>query len=398
MIYGKAGFFILILVLSACQAGPFPAGEANGGPPLRTTTLPNPPLDLAETQEEGPLVATATPNPPPSSLDVSPTLAHTPALTNTLAITAVLPQAPAALLRAALPVTVTWAFTDIQVAPASWASQVAWTLDGGAFGVATAAGVLIYDSTSLQQSATFHLGEAVKSLVFAPPAGDLVLGGLNGDVHWWNPQSGKYLRVWRAHRLGVTALGVSLRGDVLASGSDDATVRVWRGEGRPGLLLPGPTNRITALAVNPDGSSLAAGSFAAVWVWNPLSGELLQTLEGLPGWVEALAFSPDGSQLVVAGEGPRLQVWDTLTWEMRFDFPITGLEALTALAYSPGGTLLAVGGPGGQVLLWDVVAHTLSDPRANGPSPVTSLAFSPNGEYLLVSFESGWVRLWRIQT
>ena len=72
----------------------------------------------------------------------------------------------------------------------------------------------------------------------------------------------------RAHRHTVKALA-SLPGGLVASGSEDETVRVWEvGSGRLVRALAGHTGSIHALAVLPGGLVASAGSYdGAVVVW-----------------------------------------------------------------------------------------------------------------------------------
>ena len=55
----------------------------------------------------------------------------------------------------------------------------------------------------------------------------LATGGTDKMVRLWDMESGKFLRVFRAHPQTVTAVAISPDGRTLASGSNDHTVKLW---------------------------------------------------------------------------------------------------------------------------------------------------------------------------
>ena len=82
------------------------------------------------------------------------------------------------------------------------------------------------------------------------------------------------------HEGPVTALAVveTPDGPMIASGSDDGTIRLWDGRtGAPGPVLEGHEGVVTALAVveTPDGPKIASGSSdRTIRLWDPVLGSL----------------------------------------------------------------------------------------------------------------------------
>jgi WD40 repeat protein len=106
-------------------------------------------------------------------------------------------------------------------------------------------------------------------------------------------------------------------GKLLASASEDTTVRLWDpATGTTVQTLKGHTSWVRAVAFSPDGKLLASASWdTTVRLWDPATGTTVQTLKGHTSGVSAVAFSPDGKLLASASasEDMTVRLWDPAT-------------------------------------------------------------------------------------
>ena len=106
---------------------------------------------------------------------------------------------------------------------------------------------------------------------------------------------------------------------ILASGSEDATIRLWDTiAGNEILTLPTYTNAAFAIAFSPGGKILADGGVYdntlgrtdCIRLWEVPSGRILTTLAGHTSTVRALQFSPDGKTLASSSGDGTILLWD----------------------------------------------------------------------------------------
>lgn len=121
------------------------------------------------------------------------------------------------------------------------------------------------------------------------------------------------------HKGDIWTFAFSPDRKILASGSDDMTIRLWDAiTGNEMLTLLTYTNTVFAVAFSPDGKILAGGSVYdhtqgrsdAIRLWEIPSGRILATLAGHTSDVRVLRFSPDGKTLASSGHDGSILLWD----------------------------------------------------------------------------------------
>jgi WD40 repeat protein/DNA-binding SARP family transcriptional activator len=250
---------------------------------------------------------------------------------------------------------------------------------------------------------------SVNSVAFSPNGKLLAAGTEEGQIRLWRTRDGQSLLTLSGHTSRVGVVVFSPDGQTLASGSDDQTVRLWDvanvealGAGQSLKTLTGHTQPIWSVAFSPDGQTLASGSFdQTVCLWDVANahaldtGQSFKTLTGHTQPIWSVAFSPDGQTLASGGMDHTILLWNVHTGQsLKTLSGHTG--GIWSIAFSPDGQIVASGGADQTIRLWDVHTGQSLKTLSGHIYGVWSVAFSPDGRTLASSSDDQTVRLWDV--
>jgi tricorn protease-like protein len=179
--------------------------------------------------------------------------------------------------------------------------------------------VHLWNMTTRQATVLSRRSDSYGEALAFQPGGDVLAGsgGQDGSVDLWNPTTGE-AGVLTGHAAGVDSVVFAPDGRTLATGSVDATVRLWDvATGRTTAVLEPSAGYILAVAFSPDGSTLATSS-DTVRLWDVGTGRVVAVLHGHTGPVHSIAFSPDGRTLAAGGADKTVRLWDLASASARW--------------------------------------------------------------------------------
>jgi WD40 repeat protein/serine/threonine protein kinase len=176
----------------------------------------------------------------------------------------------------------------------------------------------------------------VRDVAFSPD-GQILAVARDQFIYLWQVGVWKPLRRLKGHQSLVNAVKFSPDGQFIASGSTDATVRIWSVNDGTLLQTLKHGGEVTALVFSPDGALLAStATDQAARLWQMPAGSLLREYKGYAAY--SVAFSPDG-QVLAIGRSNAVDLYS-----LDGDTPIGRLDSNRAadnLIFSPDGLLLA---------------------------------------------------------
>ncbi|MBH8572124.1 serine/threonine protein kinase [Nostocaceae cyanobacterium CENA369] len=209
----------------------------------------------------------------------------------------------------------------------------------------------------------------VKSIAFSPDGQILASGSWDKNIKLWNVNTGAEICTLTGHQLQISSVAFSPQGQLLASASFDRTIRLWQlaaietaqGElpNRPCYtlsgILSGHTRAVLTIAFSPDGKVLATGSDDnTIKLWEVNTGRLISTMFGHSWSVVAIAFTVDGETLISASWDKTVKLWRVSTKEEIATLCGHG-DSVSAVAVSQVAQLIASGSRDKTIKLWQLV-------------------------------------------
>lgn len=205
--------------------------------------------------------------------------------------------------------------------------------------------------------------------------------------------------VQTGHYSAVTAVCYSADGKLIATGSDDKTVKLWRRhDGRELRTFQGNLSGIRSVEINRQATSiLAVSNDGTITTWNLLTGKRLFQMKPEGDRFTCASFHPDGKTIIAGTVKSHISAWSIesgkklsdfraipqeLRYGGRFEYPES-----KSVFYSRDGKFVIAGVSDYTAILWDAATGNEIRKYKNSNSTCTSCnieaVLTPDNKYVI---------------
>ncbi|HEX3599616.1 MAG TPA: protein kinase, partial [Lacipirellulaceae bacterium] len=243
----------------------------------------------------------------------------------------------------------------------------------------------------------------VRSVAFSPN-GQLVLSGSEDNtLRVWDVATGEAMKTLRGHGSSVRSCLFSPNGEWVLSGGDDESVRLWNVQGYQEVrvlhatVFAGHEDAVLSARFSRDGKQIVTASRdRTASLWNAETGKPVKRFqEGHDFLVSGVVIYPDGKHLATGAGDNTVRIWDLTAGTQTAVMTPTG--RIGTLAVSPDTKWLATGSPGSEIKLWNATTGETRGSLTGHSAEISALRFSPKGDQLASGDSRGHVRLWQLE-
>ncbi len=240
---------------------------------------------------------------------------------------------------------------------------------------------------------------SVRSVAFNKKSDMLASGYDDCTIRLWEVTTGNCLRTLIGHTNSVLSVAFNNESTILASGSDDCTIRLWEVKtGNCLRTLIGHTRWVNSVAFNNESVMLASGSRDnTIRLWEVKTGNNVRTLTGHTHWVNSVAFNKESDMLASGSDDDTIRLWDVKTGNcLRM---LTGhTNSVRSVAFNKESDMLASGSDDITIHLWNVKTGNCLRTLTGYTSEVNSVAFNNESDMLASGSDDDTIRLWEVTT
>lgn len=222
----------------------------------------------------------------------------------------------------------------------------------------------------------------VRETIFTPD-GRYMVSVINERIDIWELDNVKTIMSLRGHQNKIYSIACSPDGKILASGSEDNTLKIWdMNTGKELKTIKVENKFIRFVVFSPDGKYLAClDKEYRIVILDVDTGK---EIKNIYGEYTSFDWSPDGEHLACVHRENGMVIWDVSTGnkvkEIKNDFSKGYI-----IKYSPNGNFLAIASGDNFVRILDInaekIVKNIEGPKEWGQNK--NLKYSPDGKWLV---------------
>ncbi|KAG0344283.1 hypothetical protein BG004_004596 [Podila humilis] len=185
----------------------------------------------------------------------------------------------------------------------------------------------------------------------------------------YDVETGERIKRFKGHTSFVNSCSPARRGpELLASGSDDGSVKIWDLRSKNAVESFDSQYQITSVSFSQAGDLVFAGGIDNnIAAWDMRKKSVSYSLAGHMDTVSGMSLSPDGNQLLSNGMDNTVRIWDVKPFSATGSRLLKTLEGaphgfeknLIRPAWSKDGAMVGVGAGDRTMVIWDALTQKI---------------------------------------
>jgi len=257
----------------------------------------------------------------------------------------------------------------------------------------------------------------ITSIKFHPVYSIIASASQDATIKVWDFESGEFERTLKGHTDFVQCIDFDQNGTQLVSCSADLTIKIWDfSTYECTKTLHGHDHNISCVAFFPSGDYIASGSRdKTIKIWEVATGYCTRTLRGHDEWVRDLIISPDNSLIASCGHDKTVRLWDQVKGECIHTMRDHS-HYIECLAFSPA-TVASYDAPDGKsykgkagaacnflasgsrdktIKIWETSTGICVATLIGHDNWVQGITWHPNGKYIISVSDDKTIKIWDI--
>ena len=244
--------------------------------------------------------------------------------------------------------------------------------------------------------------DAIQSVAISPDNKMIASASDDGTVKIWQLESDNLVPIREIRDQGGWVRAVVFLSNLqIATAGQDKNIKIIDvTSGKIVKTLSGHTNLVNNLAIAPERDLLASGSYdSTINLWQISTGKLLRSLTGHTDKIWSVAISPDAKLVVSGSRDTTIRIWD-----MQTGTTLTTLlghrGGVNCVLITPDGKQVISGGNDKVIRVWDIASGKQLFILSGHEDEIGAIAITNDGKYLFSGSKDvpDSIRLWNLQT